>query len=108
MHSNRLSGVSAGEIIGKGDHEYSLWSYGKRRPFLIDLVLHPDQDAGRQDYTGIRWEGRSVLAQTELIWSGGHRVSLMLVASPLIDPYGETTGAIESMRDITCLKDTEV
>ena len=31
----------------------------------------------------------------------------MLVASPLIDPYGETTGAIESMRDITLLKETE-
>ncbi|MFA5269023.1 MAG: PAS domain S-box protein, partial [Methanoregula sp.] len=104
----QLSGVPAGDIIGKGDHEYSLWLYGKRRPILIDLVLHPDQDAGRMDYTGIHWEGNTVTAQKEFSRPGsGKKITLSLVASPLIDAQGKITGAIESMRDISHLKETE-
>jgi PAS domain S-box-containing protein len=103
-----LSGVSASDIVGKADFEYSLWMYGKRRPILIDLVLHPDQDAGRLDYTNIHWERRSVTAQAELTRPGTrHTISLSLVVSPLIDAQGTITGAIESMRDISRLKETE-
>jgi len=104
----QLSGAQAGDIIGKGDHEYSLWLSGKRRPILIDLVLHPDQDAGRMDYTGIHWEGRTVTAQTVVSHPGsGKDITLSLVASPLIDAQGKITGAIESIRDISPLKETE-
>jgi len=102
------SGISAGDMIGKGDHEYSLWQYGIRRPLLIDLVLHPDQDAGRLNYSDIRMDGHTVTAQTEIIQTGnGHTTSLLLIASPLVDAQGNITGAIESIRDISRLKDTE-
>ena len=104
----RLSGVPAGEIIGKGDHEYSLWQYGKRRSLLIDLVLHPDQDAARMNYTNIHSEGNTITARTEFIVPGsGRRIPLSLVASPLIDAMGKTTGAIQSMRDISRIRETE-
>jgi len=103
-----LSGVSAEDIIGKGDHEYSVWLYAKRRPILIDLVLHPDMDAARMDYQNIRREGRTLTAQIEINRPGrGHTTTLSLVTSPLIDPQGKITGAIESMRDISRLKETE-
>jgi PAS domain S-box-containing protein len=102
-----LSGVPAGEMIGKGDHEYSLWLYGKRRPILIDLVLYPDQDAGRLNYTGIRWDHNTVIAQTDLALPDGRKPVFSLVASPLFDAEGKITGAIESMRDITRLKEAE-
>ena len=104
----QLSGVPAGDIIGKGDYEYSLWQYGKRRPILIDLVHYPDEAAGRQEYTNIQREGRTVIAQTEIIQPGsGHKTTLLLVASPLIDTQGKITGAIESMRDISRLREAE-
>jgi PAS domain S-box-containing protein len=50
-----------------------------------------------------------VTAQTEIIRPGGsgHKTSLSLVASPLIDAQGKITGAIESMRDISRLKEAE-
>jgi PAS domain S-box-containing protein len=103
-----LSGVSADDIIGKGDHEYSIWLYGKRRPILIDMVLHPDEDSGRLGYTDIHWVRRTVTAQTETTRPGvEHKIVLSLVASPLIDPQGKVAGAIESMRDITRIKETE-
>ncbi|HII99718.1 MAG TPA: PAS domain S-box protein, partial [Methanoregula sp.] len=103
-----LSGVPAAEMIGKGDHEYSLWLYGIRRPILIDLVLHPDPDAGRMNYTGIHKEGHTITAETRIRSPKSDRpVTLSLVASPLIDSQGTVTGAIESMRDISRLKEAE-
>ncbi|WP_321506556.1 PAS domain S-box protein [uncultured Methanoregula sp.] len=104
----QLSGVPAADIIGKADNEYSIWMYGKRRPILIDLVLHPDKDAARLNYTNIHWEGSAVTAQTEIARNGdGHKIPLSLVASPLMDAQGKITGAIESMRDISVIKEAE-
>jgi PAS domain S-box-containing protein len=104
----QLSGVSAKDIIGKGDHEYSIWVGGKRRPILIDLVLNPDKDAARMDYTDIHWDGNTVTARTDIMRPGNeHKTSLSLVASPLIDAQGKITGAIESMRDISRLRVAE-
>jgi PAS domain S-box-containing protein len=104
----QLSGVKSQEIIGKGDYEYSIWQCGKRRPVLIDLVLDPDKDSARMDYTDILWEGRTVIAQKVISVAGsGKKIPLSLVASPLIDAKGKTNGAIESMRDISHIKDVE-
>ncbi len=104
----QLSGVPARDIIGKGDYEYSLWQYGKRRPVLIDLVLHPDQDAARMDYANIQLSGQTITAQIEIPqYNSKRRIPLSLVASPLMDAQGRITGAIESLRDISGLKEAE-
>jgi PAS domain S-box-containing protein len=102
-----MSGVPATEIIGKGNYEYSLWAYGRRRPLLIDLVLDPDKDSARLDYTDIRWVGRTVTAQTVITRADGRKIPVSLVTSPLIDSQGNTIGAIESLRDITSVKKAE-
>jgi PAS domain S-box-containing protein len=102
----QLSGVPAAEIVGKGDYEYSLWMDGKRRPILINLVQDPDKDYGRVDYRGIIEEGHTIMAETDVIHSG-KKITLSLVASPLLDQDGKIIGAIESMRDITRIKETE-
>ena len=39
-----MTGTSARDMIGKGDHEYSIPFYGERRQILIDLVSLPDED----------------------------------------------------------------
>ncbi|NMB78596.1 MAG: PAS domain S-box protein, partial [Methanomicrobiales archaeon] len=92
-----ISGVKGMDIIGKGDYEYSIWMYGKRRPILIDLVLNPDKDAARMNYSDIRWEGRSVTAQAVVKPPGSEKaIPLSLVATPLLDHEGRITGAIES------------
>ena len=103
----QLSGVPAHDIIGKGDHEYSLWMSGKRRPIFIDLVLHPDQDYARMNYTGIQMDGQTVTGQYNVVLPDGRKTVLSLVASPLFDEQGKIVGAIESIRDITRIKETE-
>jgi len=102
-----MSGVPATEIIGKGNYEYSIWAYGRRRPLLIDLVLDPDKDSARLDYTDIRWVGRTVTAQTVITKADSLKIPVSLVTSPLINSQGKTVGAIESMRDITSVKKAE-
>src|SRR5271157_5922550 len=37
-----LSGITAAEILGKGNYEYAIPAYHERRPILIDLVLTED------------------------------------------------------------------
>ena len=103
----QLSGVPADNILGKGDHEYSLWVYGKRRPLLVDLVLHPDQDNTRLDYTAIQRDGQTVTGQRHVVLPDGRKIFLSFVASPLFDAQGNVVGAIESIRDITRLKEAE-
>jgi PAS domain S-box-containing protein len=102
----QLSGVLAADIIGKGDYEYSLWQYGKRRPILIDLVQAPEKDYARINYRDIIQQDHTVIAETDLILPG-KKIILSLVASPLLDEKGTIIGAIESMRDITRIKETE-
>jgi PAS domain S-box-containing protein len=102
-----LSGIPAGDIIGKGDYGYSIWAYGERRPILIDLVLQPDMDYTSVKYKDYHRDGMTVTAEAEITRPDGNMITLSLVASPLIDPDGEITGAIESMRDITRIKETE-
>ncbi|RPI37195.1 MAG: PAS domain S-box protein, partial [Methanoregulaceae archaeon] len=103
----QLSGVSSGAILGKGDFVYSLWMYGKQRPILIDLVLHPEQDFARMNYTAIQVDGQTVTGQTQIVLPTGRNAVLSLIASPLFNAQGAVVGAIESIRDITRIKETE-
>jgi len=103
----RLSGVPADDIIGKGDYEYSYRIYGKRRPILIDLLLHPDLE---KDYSfpPVMSSGNQIYA--ERFFSSlkeEKKVYGWFTASPLYDMDGNIAGAIESIRDITSIKRTE-
>jgi two-component sensor histidine kinase len=103
----QLSGVLAQDILGKGEYEYGVWAYGSKRPILIDLILHPDENFIRTHYIQIQREGKSLRAETELMRADGRRIALSLVGAPLFNGKGEIVGAIESMRDITEYKKAE-
>ena len=98
-----LTGMSAGDILGKEDCAYSLPFYGSKRPMLADLVLHPDNKL-EQEYSSIRRENGSLYAESEVPHMG---VYLWGKASPIYGRNGEIMGAIESVRDITEWKHTE-
>jgi PAS domain S-box-containing protein len=40
----KMTGIKAQDILGKGNYEYSLPFYGVRRPILINLVLQSDSE----------------------------------------------------------------
>ena len=58
----KMTGVSADAMIGKGDYEYSLPIYGERRPILIDLILSRDETIASH-YTTIEKEGTTLFSR---------------------------------------------
>jgi len=95
-----LTGKSAGDILGKGNYEYSLPFHGERRPLLIDLVSRRDEELEKK-YLKFRKEGEVLFAESYNpdLRSGG--VYLSSSARPLYDARGQVMGAIQSIRDVT-------
>ncbi len=101
-----LTGVRAADMIGKGNHEYSIPFWGIRRPVLIDLVQNWDEDTANL-YNYVRQEGENLVAEVQnppfkpgptLFWNSARK---------LYDSNGDCIGAIEVIRDITHLKQTD-
>jgi PAS domain S-box-containing protein len=103
-----LTDVSADEVIGKGNFEYSLHILGVRRPALLDLLTEDDGNLVRYGYTAIIRNHRTVKAEVVTIRKiHGAPAMLRLTASPLYDEKGQLAGAIESVQDITRMKKAE-
>lgn len=97
----RMTGVRAGEIVGKGNYEYSLPFYHERRPILIDLVL-TDDPATVARYPVIQREGNKLFSEITIPhFNAGLGAALWFTSTPLYNTRGEVIGAIESIREIT-------
>jgi two-component system, cell cycle sensor histidine kinase and response regulator CckA len=103
-----LTGIEAADMLGKGDYAYAVPFYGRTRPVLIDLAVHYDEKIACT-YGNLRKEGNRLVAEKYLPnFRGRGPTWLWNTASPLYDPEGKVVGAIESIRDITELKKTEL
>jgi PAS domain S-box-containing protein len=94
-----MTGIKAADMVGRGNFEYGLPFYGKRRPILIDLVLQPREELAK--YTGLQREGLSISGVAHFSSFRGKEAYLFGKASILLDSQGKISGAIESVRDIT-------
>nr|WP_321352591.1 PAS domain S-box protein [uncultured Methanoregula sp.] len=95
-----MTGVSAGEMIGKGNYEYSLPFYSERRPTLIDLIFSGNVKTEKM-YASVQRNGTILTAETGIARVAGKNIFLWEKAGPLFNTSGEVIGAIESIRDIT-------
>ncbi|MFH0823147.1 MAG: PAS domain S-box protein, partial [Pseudomonadota bacterium] len=102
-----MTGVSAADMVGKGDYEYAVPFYGGRRPLLINLVVKPD-DQIADSYLSFKQEAGRVFSEAYLPDMGGRGPAwVWSTATRLLDPEGRTVGAIQSIRDISDRKRTE-
>lgn len=102
-----LSGVPAAVMLGRGQHEYALPFYGRRRPMLIDLALARDETIER-DYTAFCTENGALFGESSAArLPDGRPVFLWGSARALRDSRGRVTGAIESIRDVTQRRQAE-
>jgi len=103
----RMTGVKRADILGMGDYAYSVPFYGERRPILIDLIRKNGNAEHLYDYVDRR--GDTVYAETHVpTLNDGKGAYLWGTASPLLDEEGRYQGAIESIRDITDRKLSEI
>jgi PAS domain S-box-containing protein len=102
----KLTGIPSAHMLGKGNFEYSIPFYGRRRPILINQVLSPDPDH-EESYQGFRREGNTLYGETRSVHLKDEEVYLFAAASALFNANGERVGAIETLRDITAWKKIE-
>ncbi len=96
----KLSGIEAGDMLGKDDYEYSLVFWGERRPILIDLAMEWNEDI-KKLYPFVRREGETLITEAFVTHLPGGGAHLWGRATPLYDSQGNLLGAIETVRDIT-------
>lgn len=102
-----ISGVLSQDIVGKGNYEYAIPFYHKRRPILIDFVLNESPDIDNY-YPSVLKNGKILSAEEGgLLLFKEKTVYVWFTAAPLYDSHGSVTGAIESIRDITERKKSE-
>jgi len=100
-----LTGTKKEDMLGKGDYEYSIPFYGERRPVLIDYIIG-DLPEPEKQYNVIEKKGNNLVAELEVTFNDNN-IHLWIEASPLFDSNNEIIGAIESLRNITNIKNAE-
>jgi PAS domain S-box len=98
-----MTGIKAGDILGKGNYEYAIPFYGERRPILVDHVFLP-RESFKQDYYSFKRDGDLLRAESNITLVRGEKRHLSAWARPIYDETGQIVGAIECIRDITYLK----
>ena len=102
-----LTGVKAVDMVSKGDYEYAVPFYKKRRPIFVDLVGSSPEDIKSRGYASVEMVGETLYGEVYIPDLNGRAAFLWLKASPLYDSEGNRVGSIESMRDITERKKAE-
>lgn len=104
-----LTGVRAGDMLGKGNYEYALPFWNKRKPLLVDLVLRPElENLLKGDYPFFqRLDDNTIAAETCFLAPNGRKTFLKLKATTLFNHEGKVIGAVVSHRDITANKELQ-
>jgi PAS domain S-box-containing protein len=100
-----LTGVNAGDMVGRSGHAHGKAFYDKARPMLADLLFNPDEEV-EKTYEMINREAGTITACSPVTVNGCRR-HIWGKASLLVDLEGTPIGAIEILRDVSELKQSE-
>lgn len=104
----RLTGIQAGHILGKGNGEYSVAFYGEVRPMLADFILR-DGEGAEQWYEHLEKEENRYFASTLCVdRHDGQSAYFSAVAAAMFDSDGAMIGVSEQIRDVTEMWVTEM
>ena len=96
-----MSGVSKEEMLGEGDHAYTVPFYGDRRRQLLDLLDLSDAELESR-YMHVSRKGDTLSAEifAPALYNG-KGAHLWASGAPLYNSCADRIGAIEVIRDIT-------
>lgn len=102
-----MTGIIKEQIVGKGEYEYSVPFWGKRVPIVIDLIYGQGKEI-EQRYNYVKRINNTIIAEAfEPCLYNGKGAFVWIKASPFIDETGRVNGAIETIREISELKQSE-
>lgn len=105
----QLTGKPRDEMLGQGDRAYAIPFHGERVPLLVDHFSDVDLNDYARHYQFIEMVGENLYGETFVpFMNGGRGAYLWCTASPLYDAEGKVVGAIESLRDVTYRKASEL
>jgi len=104
-----LTGYDARDMIGTNRHYKPL--YPERRPLVADLIVDGDIE-GLETYYGGKAQKSTVIedayeARDFFENLGGKRRHLYFLAAPVYDEKGEIIAAIETLQDVTRIRELE-
>ena len=103
-----MTGVTAKEMLGKGDFEYALAILWKKKAHFDRSGLRNLPMRLKRSTTHLQRDGEAIVAEIYLPSFKPGGIYLWSKASPLYDSHGNLAGAIESIRDITERKKAEI
>lgn len=97
----KMTGVPKQDMLGKGDHAYSVPFYSEPIPILVNIIDKHDEKIESR-YRQLVRTGRSINAESYApSLFNGKGAYIWGTASSLYDSGGQLVGSIESIRDIT-------
>lgn len=103
----QMTGIPASAMLGKGGHAYAIPFYGEARPLMVDLIFEESPEIATR-YQNLRHEGQTITAEVFCSALNNSTGAWVLArASPLRDASGRIVGAIESIRDISDIRNAE-
>ena len=100
------TGYSETELLGKNLVEYSQIIFGIPSLSIADHILNPDIPIQKW-YDNVHYEGTTITAETWLGFGTEEKRRIWIKASPLYDESQNIIGAIETLRDITLIRQNE-
>jgi DNA-binding response OmpR family regulator len=96
-----ITGIREGDMLGKGDWEYSIPFFGHRSPMLSDLIFQDDATLLENHYTIIEKEKGTITAWTKATPEEGRQTVLWMKSTALYDSKGVFIGVMGRVRDVT-------
>uniref|UniRef100_C6E450 histidine kinase n=1 Tax=Geobacter sp. (strain M21) TaxID=443144 RepID=C6E450_GEOSM len=106
--AEEFTGAKAEDMLGKDSDECGVPFYGMRRPLLLHMVLTPWRaEQIKPLYVRVVVEGDKIIGESPVRSVSRPHAYTMGMAAPLYDSEGKVIAVIESVRDITELKEGE-
>ncbi|MDD2787118.1 PAS domain-containing protein [Methanoculleus sp.] len=102
-----MTGISAADMLGKGNYEYSVPFYRGRVPMLVDQAIGSGDLPVGGYACCIREEGNCLIAEKTASLPNGYSRVIREKAFPVYASKGKIAGAIGFVYDITALCHTE-
>jgi PAS domain S-box-containing protein len=93
----QVTGIPADEMIGKGNHAYSVPFYGTARPMLIDYLILPDPSTDNYVRSHLTVSGEILSSKAETIWLHGKPRVIVGRGTRIHDEKGTIVGAVQSI-----------